>query len=59
MTMKMIPAGTSCYSCHCAHGAVDTTLVQFRPTLLPPAKARSTPSAACPRDEAKRHASSG
>ncbi|MBV8976761.1 MAG: cytochrome P460 family protein [Alphaproteobacteria bacterium] len=25
----------SCYGCHLAHGAVDTTFVQFYPTLLP------------------------
>ncbi|MDE2463710.1 MAG: cytochrome P460 family protein [Alphaproteobacteria bacterium] len=24
-----------CYACHTAHGAVDTTFVQFYPTLLP------------------------
>jgi hypothetical protein len=31
----MIPATASCYSCHEQHGAVDTTFVQFYPTLLP------------------------
>jgi hypothetical protein len=31
----MIPTSASCYSCHRAHGAVDTTFVQFYPTLLP------------------------
>jgi hypothetical protein len=31
----MIPTSASCYSCHQAHGAVDTTFVQFYPTLLP------------------------
>jgi hypothetical protein len=25
----------ACYSCHEQHGAVDTTFVQFYPTLLP------------------------
>ena len=29
-----IPASASCYSCHQQHGAVDTTFVQFYPTLL-------------------------
>ena len=28
----------SCYACHQAHGAVDTTFVQFYPTLLPVAQ---------------------
>lgn len=29
---KLIPATESCYSCHLAHGAVDTTFTQFYPT---------------------------
>jgi hypothetical protein len=32
---KMIPKEASCYSCHQQHAAVDTTFVQFYPTLLP------------------------
>jgi hypothetical protein len=32
---EMIPTSASCYSCHQAHGAADTTFVQFYPTLLP------------------------
>jgi len=32
---EMIPYTASCYSCHQAHAAVDTTFVQFYPTLLP------------------------
>ena len=39
------PAAT-CYSCHAEHAAVDTTFVQFYPTLLPIAKKRATFSAA-------------
>jgi hypothetical protein len=31
---KMIPMSADCYSCHQQHGAVDTTFVQFYPTLL-------------------------
>jgi hypothetical protein len=31
----MFPTSASCYSCHQQHGAVDTTFVQFYPTLLP------------------------
>lgn len=30
---KMIPTSAGCYSCHSQHGAVDTTFVQFYPTL--------------------------
>jgi Cytochrome P460 len=37
-TPKMIPTSADCYSCHSAHAAVDTTFVQFYPTLLPIAK---------------------
>jgi len=32
-TAKMIPLTQDCYSCHAEHGAVDTTFVQFYPTL--------------------------
>ena len=35
-------AGPACLSCHEAHGAVDTTFVQFYPTLLPVAQAKKT-----------------
>lgn len=45
-TGKMIPTSASCYSCHAEHGAVDTTFVQFYPTLLPIAKGKGTLSAA-------------
>lgn len=45
-TAKMIPASADCYSCHAAHAAVDTTFVQFYPTLLPIAKSKGTLSAA-------------
>lgn len=44
-TAKMTPTGAACYSCHQDHGAVDTTFVQFYPTLLPIAKSKSTLSA--------------
>jgi len=30
---KMIPRSATCYSCHEQHGSVDTTFVQFYPTL--------------------------
>jgi hypothetical protein len=42
---NLFPAGAACYSCHQAHGAVDTTFVQFYPTLLPIAKSKGTLSA--------------
>jgi hypothetical protein len=39
---KMIPQTATCYSCHAQHAAVDTTFVQFYPTLLPLAKSHNT-----------------
>ena len=39
---KMTPTSASCYSCHAQHAAVDTTFVQFYPTLLPIARSHST-----------------
>ncbi|UGB37516.1 cytochrome P460 family protein [Frateuria soli] len=50
---KKIPEAASCYSCHAAHGAVDTTFVQFYPTLLPLARQQATLSAAFLEEEAK------
>jgi hypothetical protein len=41
----MIPTTADCYSCHGQHAAVDTTFVQFYPTLLPIAKIKGTLSA--------------
>ena len=37
----LIPSGAPCYSCHRDHAAVDTTFVQFYPTLLPIAQKQS------------------
>ena len=51
-TGKMIPTTADCYSCHAAHGAVDTTFVQFYPTLLPIAKSKNTLSAAYQKESA-------
>jgi hypothetical protein len=45
-TATMIPTSTDCYSCHSSHAAVDTTFVQFYPTLLPIATSKGTLSAA-------------
>ncbi len=41
-TAKLIPRPADCYSCHEAHAAVDTTFVQFYPTLLPLAQQKHT-----------------
>jgi hypothetical protein len=41
-----IPVQAECYSCHREHGAVDTTFVQFYPTLLGIAEQHGTFSAA-------------
>jgi Cytochrome P460 len=38
----LIPSGAPCYTCHQQHGAVDTTFVQFYPTLLPIARQKKT-----------------
>jgi hypothetical protein len=40
-TGTLLPKTASCYSCHEQHGAVDTTFVQFYPTLLETAKAKN------------------
>ena len=45
-TSEVIPQTASCYACHTAHAAVDTTFVQFYPTLLPIAKGKRTLSEA-------------
>ena len=51
-TAKMIPQSAECYSCHAAHAAVDTTFVQFYPTLLPIAKSKGTFSASYQKESA-------
>ena len=50
-TAKMVPTEAACYSCHSAHGAVDTTFVQFYPTLLPVAQSKGTLSTGYQKDE--------
>ena len=47
-----LPATAACYACHRDHAAVDTTFVQFYPTLLPIAQKKATLSAAYLKDEA-------
>ena len=39
---QLLPASAACYACHQQHAAVDTTFVQFYPTLLPIARAHKT-----------------
>ena len=50
---QMIPVTQDCYSCHQAHGAVDTTFVQFYPTLLPIARDKKTLSPGYLAEDAK------
>jgi hypothetical protein len=42
----LVPKTADCYSCHQQHAAVDTTFVQFYPTLIGVAKAKGTLSPA-------------
>ena len=49
---KQIPQEADCYSCHQQHAAVDTTFVQFYPTLFELAKSKKTFSAAYEKEEA-------
>jgi Cytochrome P460 len=49
---KLIERPADCYTCHEAHAAVDTTFVQFYPTLMPVAKAKGTLSKEYLKDEA-------
>jgi hypothetical protein len=51
-TAKAIPTSADCYSCHAQHAAVDTTFVQFYPTLLPIAKEKRTLSPSYLKDAA-------
>ena len=39
---RLFPRDAGCYSCHEQHGAVDTTFVQFYPTLLKVAQEKKT-----------------
>jgi hypothetical protein len=52
-TAKMVPLSADCYSCHAQHGAVDTTFVQFYPTILPIAKQKGTLTAAYKKETRK------
>ena len=48
---KMIAKEASCYSCHEQHAAVDTTFVQFYPTLLDLATKKGTLSPSYVKEE--------
>lgn len=52
VSAKEIAHTANCYSCHEQHAAVDTTFVQFYPTLMPVAKAKGTLSGAYLKEEA-------
>ena len=54
MATTPFPHEMDCYSCHEQHGAVDTTFVQFYPTLLPIAEHKGTLSAAFQKEAAKK-----
>lgn len=54
VTGKLLPTEMDCYSCHSQHGAVDTTFVQFYPTLLEIAKKKSTLSPAYVKEESEK-----
>jgi hypothetical protein len=56
---KLMPQTEDCYSCHAAHAAVDTTFVQFYPTLLPVATSKGTLSAEYRAEEAAAAQTSG
>jgi hypothetical protein len=49
---KLVARPADCYACHEGHAAVDTTFVQFYPTLLPLAKEKNTLSPAYVKENA-------
>jgi hypothetical protein len=51
---KMVPRSADCYSCHAEHAAVDTTFVQFYPTLLPLATTKGTLSPSYLKEDASK-----
>ncbi len=51
-TANMVPTNMDCYTCHAQHAAVDTTFVQFYPTLLPIAQTKGTLSASYQKESA-------
>ena len=53
-TSAPLPQTSGCNTCHEQHGAVDTTFVQFYPTLMPKAQEAKTLSAAYLAEESAR-----
>lgn len=53
-TGTLVPKSQDCYSCHSDHGAVDTTFVQFYPTLMKVAKEKGTLSASYLKEAGKK-----
>ncbi len=51
---KIMPQTASCFTCHGDHGAVDTTFVQFYPTLMAVAQAKGTLSPVYLKNEPKK-----
>ncbi|MDP9038758.1 MAG: cytochrome P460 family protein [Acidobacteriota bacterium] len=51
-TAKIVDRPASCYTCHESHAAVDTTFVQYYPTLIDLARDRHTLSPAFLKDSA-------
>jgi hypothetical protein len=51
---KLLPKEMDCYSCHQQHAAVDTTFVQFYPTLLEVAKKKNTLSPSYLKEESEK-----
>ena len=51
-TAQMLPTEMECYSCHAQHTAVDTTFVQFYPTLIEIARKKGTLSPGYVKEEA-------
>lgn len=49
---KLVARPANCYTCHEEHAAVDTTFVQFYPTLLPLARQKNTLSPAFVKENA-------
>jgi cytochrome P460 len=58
VTTKLLPTEMDCYSCHEQHAAVDTTFVQFYPTLLEIAKKKKTLSPSYLKEEGGKAAAS-
>ncbi len=56
---NLVPKTATCYSCHEQNAAVDTTFVQFYPTLADIAKAKGTFAMSSAETTSKRYALDG